>query len=220
MPRTLPILYSFRRCPYAMRARLAIQVSGQVCQLREILLRDKAAEFLEVSPKGTVPVLVTPNGEVLEESLDLMDWALAKNDPECWLSPELESPEAMRSLILKCDTEFKAHLDHYKYPNRYEKLDPVAERDAAVSFLIELDKRLQEHPYLFGKRRSLADMAIAPFIRQFANVDRRWFDEQPWKCLQNWLRDFLSSNQFNAIMDKYSQWHDGDEITLFPANLK
>ena len=217
VPEALPVLYTFRRCPYAMRARLAIQVSQQFCQLREVVLRDKAPEFLAASPKGTVPVLVKSNGDVLEESLDLMDWALGERDPEGWLTPQIGTVEEMRQLILRNDTEFKTHLDRYKYPNRYEMADPVDARNAAMDFLNDLDRRLINHAYLFGDRIALADMAIAPFVRQFAQVDRTWFDSQPWKNLIRWLEAFLSSEPFIAIMNKYPKWHAGDPVVVFPT---
>jgi len=212
----LPVLYSFRRCPYAMRARLAIAVSGQRCELREIVLRDKAPEFLEASPKGTVPVLVLQGGTVLEESLDLMDWALSMNDPEGWLRPEASSVEAMRVLVERCEQEFKPRLDRYKYPNRYEGISPVEERGLAIGFLLELEGILATNACLFGEQVTFGDMAIAPFVRQFANVDRAWFDSQNWPHLLSWLETFLQSERFASIMRKYPKWQAGDEVTLFP----
>ena len=211
----LPILYSFRRCPYAMRARLAINVSGIKVELREILLRDKPPQMLEVSPKGTVPVLIELTGNVLEESLDIMDWALAKNDPQSWLKPEKGSLDEMRQLIKQCDEEFKPHLDLYKYASRYDDIDGEIERDKASDFLWQLDKKLEDQSHLFGNRATLADMAIITFIRQFANVDRQWFDVCKWENLQRWLVAFLDGQQFSQIMKKYNQWHDGDALVEF-----
>ncbi len=155
----MPILYSFRRCPYAMRARLAINVSGVKIELREILLRDKPTQMLAVSPKGTVPVLIEPDENVLEESLDIMDWALAINDPQDWLKPEQASLEEMRQLIKQCDENFKPHLDLYKYASRYDDIDGEIERDKASDFLWQLDKMLEGQSHLFGNRQTLADMA-------------------------------------------------------------
>lgn len=212
----LPTLYSFRRCPYAMRARLAILASGTSCELREIVLRDKAPEFLEASPKATVPVVVTQSGEVIEESLDVMRWALAQNDPENWLSPDGVNPDEMNALIAECDGSFKNSLDRYKYANRYEGADPMAERANAEVFLRKLDGRLANSAYLFGAEPSLADMAIVPFVRQFANVDRAWFDGQPWPHLLAWLEGFLASDRFASIFQKYPKWHAGDAPTVFP----
>lgn len=212
-----PVLYSFRRCPYAMRARLAIAASGIKCELREIVLRDKASEFLEASPKATVPVLVDDD-QVIEESLDIVLWALGRNDPENWLAPEIGTLEEMQSLILEGDGPFKDHLDHYKYASRHADLDSDKEREAAGEFLFKLDALLSERAYLFGARISLADMTLAPFVRQFANVDREWFDAQPWPDLLRWLTDFLESKRFQSIMQKYPKWQTGDAETIFPAS--
>lgn len=213
---TLPILYSFRRCPYAMRARLAIASAGYQCELREIVLRDKAPEFIEASPKGTVPVLVTSDGQVVEESLDVMHLVLREHDPEGWLSPDVGTFEEMQALIAECDGPFKTALDRYKYTTRYEGADRETEREKGCEFLRKLDEMLSGSSYLFGERVSLADMAIAPFIRQFANTDRAWFDAQPWPDLHRWLNAFLDSERFQAIFGKYPKWESGDEVTLFP----
>jgi len=215
MPGDLPILYSFRRCPYAMRARLALHASGQRCELREIVLRDKAPEFLAASPKGTVPVLLTPDGTVIEESLDVMLWALEQYDPECWLAPPDGTRDAMLSLINQCDTSYKPNLDAYKYASRDTPEKAVQARTAGAGFLAELDVRLGCDPYLFGDRLTLADMAILPFVRQFANVDRTWFDDQPWPDLIRWLSELLASARFNDIMKKYAKWQAGDEPIVF-----
>ena len=211
----LPILYSFRRCPYAMRARLAIAVAGQQCELREILLRDKAAEFLETSPKGTVPVLVDVDGTVLEESIDLMDWALVKRDPENWLRPESGTLEEMKALVVESDGPFKTALDRYKYANRYEGADALAEREKASVFLRKLDAKLEKSKFLFGSNMSYADAGIVTFVRQFANVNRDWFNAQDWPHLIRWLDAFLESELFASIMQKYPKWEPGDEVTVF-----
>ena len=204
-----PIFYSFRRCPYAMRARLAIAVSGVQVELREVLLRDKAAELLEASPKATVPVVV--NGDaVIEESYDIMLWALAVNDPDAWLERHDSA------LIEECDGAFKSALDKYKYGNRFEGEDALEQRSIASEFLVKLDEILGKQPYLSGDKIGMTDMAIATFVRQFANVDRAWFDAEPWPNLIRWLEEFLSSNAFNSIMTKYPKWQAGDPVTLFP----
>lgn len=205
-----PVLYSFRRCPYAMRARLALLCAGIEPELREILLRDKAAEFLETSPKGTVPVIVTADG-VIDESLDIMDWALAQNDPEGWLA----FPSQGRVLIDACDGPFKTALDRYKYTNRHGS-DPVVERENGAQFLRKLDAMLSETAYLYGNRPTLPDMAIVTFVRQFANTDRAWFDAQDWPNLRRWLNAFLDSDRFAVIMGKYPIWQAGDPVTVFP----
>lgn len=220
MAETKPILYSFRRCPYAMRARLAISSAGLTCRLREVVLRDKPAEMLEASPKGTVPVLVLEDGQVIDESLDVMLHALRGHDPADWLSPEEGSLQEMLDFIAACDGPFKHHLDRYKYANRYEEEGAVAEdhREAGSAFLDTLEERLASRDQLFGARVSLADMAVMPFIRQFANTDRAWFDAAPYPHVQAWLGAHLESARFKAVMPKFKQWQTGDEEPVFPAN--
>jgi glutathione S-transferase len=201
-----------------MRARLAVQISRQDCEIREVVLRDKPPSLLASSAKGTVPVLLLSLDHVVDESLDVMLWALGKNDPESWLSPPTESLDKMLTLVSRTEREFKSHLDRYKYANRYEGVVATEHRSSASVFLMELEGRLSASPWLFGSRLSLADAAIAPFVRQFANTARKWFDEQPWPALRSWLDDFLASPLFGAIMDKLPQWHDGDEPRVFPSS--
>lgn len=212
----LPVLYSFRRCPYAIRARLAIASSGRPVELREIVLRDKAPEFLEASPSATVPCLETGDG-VIDESWDIMLWALEFADPESWLQPERATMADMRELVMQCDGPFKSHLDRYKYDVRYEDADREEERARAGVFLNELDERLTQGPWLFGGSASLADYAILPFVRQFANADRAWFDAQDWQPLRSWLESFESSGTFQAVMPKWTKWVSGDTPVRFPA---
>jgi glutathione S-transferase len=208
----LAVLYSFRRCPYAMRARLAIAVSGQHVELREVVLRDKPAEMLAASPKGTVPVLVLPGGAVIDESLDIMLWALRQNDAEHWLAPANGSLQDMLALIAENDGGFKKSLDRYKYPNRYtEEFSgdvqefAQAQRNAGARWLIQLDRQL-EAGWLYGPRASLADMAILPFVRQFALTDAAWFAAQPWPRLQAWLARFEASPLYLGVMEKRMAW--------------
>ncbi len=208
---TLPILWTFRRCPYAMRARLAIQSSGQQVQLREILLRDKPAPFLAASPKGTVPVL-QDGDKIIEESRDVMLWALGRNDPEGWL----DMPQEGHALIDACDGPFKRALDHTKYAVRFPDRDEAEERAKAMVFLREWNDRLNTAPYLMGPKRTLADMAILPFVRQFANTDRVWFDAQGLGSLRKWLDDFLGSDRFRGVMTKYPPWQSAQDRVLFP----
>lgn len=208
---TLPILWTFRRCPYAMRARLAIQSSGQQVQLQEILLKDKPAPFLAASPKGTVPVL-QEGDTVIEESRDVMLWALGRNDPEGWL----DMPSEGHALIDTCDGPFKAALDHTKYAVRFPDRDEAEERAKAVVFLGDLNDRLSQTAFLMGSRRTLADMAILPFVRQFANTDRAWFDAQGLGPLTKWLDEFLVSDRFRGVMTKYPPWQSGQDQVLFP----
>jgi len=198
---TTPILYSFRRCPYAMRARLAIHVSGLSVQLKEVVLRDKPAEMLALSPKGTVPVLQLPD-QVLDESLDIMLWALVKHDPENWLNPSIGSMDDALALIEISDGEFKQALDRYKYADRYPEHSAKYYRQQAEFFLLQLEQLLNKSGYLLSNHAGLADMAILPFIRQFAHVDKVWFDQAPYPKLQHWLSGFLLSERFVKIMEK------------------
>ena len=197
-----PILYSFRRCPYAMRARLALHVAGIGVEHREILLRDKPQELLDASPKGSVPVLVLPDGTVIDESLDVMRWALARNDPEDWLAPGAQ----MDAVIADCDGPFKHHLDRYKYASRHAGADALDHRDRAARILAGWDEGLRGKGQLLGARTSLADVAVFPFVRQFAMTDRDWFDAQAWPALIAWLDAHLASDRFAAIMVKHPVW--------------
>ena len=194
-----------------MRARVAILASGLTVELREIVLREKAPEFLASSPKGTVPVLVTPS-VVIEESLEVMLWALDQSDPESWLV----MPEAGYEWIARCDGPFKTALDHTKYAVRYPDLDPEQERGRAAEFLLDLNSQIASSDWIFGATCTLANMAIVPFIRQFANSDRSRFDAQPWPNLQRWLSRFLASDRFVSIMTKYPEWQAGDRPVIFP----
>ena len=212
----LPVLYSFRRCPYAMRARLALAVSGQVVELREVDLKDKPLEMLQVSPKGSVPVLVGLDGKVLEESLDIMLWALRQHDPAHWLEPETGGLADMLALIAECDGDFKHHLDRYKYPERYVGTDALVHRAAGAAFLAGLNARIGTRAYLFGQRPALADMAIAPFVRQFAQTDASWFELQPWTALHAWLEAIINSTDFARIMARYVKWVPGATRVCFP----
>ena len=207
----MPILWSFRRCPYAMRARLAIAASGCRVELREILLKDKPAPFLAASPKGTVPVVVTQTS-VIEESRDVMQWALSQNDPEGWL----DMPAEGHALIDACDGPFKQALDHTKYAVRFPDLDENEERAKALSHLHAWNDRLSKTAFLMGESRTLADMAILPFVRQFANTDRTWFDAQNLNPLTSWLDDFLTSGGFAAIMTKHQPWKPEQKPVMFP----
>ncbi|MGH6761194.1 MAG: glutathione S-transferase [Phyllobacterium sp.] len=207
-----PILYSFRRCPYAMRARLALMFAGQACELREIVLRDKAPEFLEASPSKTVPTLVLPDGRIIDESLDIMIWAMQQSD-----SAGSHASGGAFTLIAINDGPFKASLDRYKYPDRHPSVDRDEERGKAALILHDLDRRLQSSGYLVNETLSLTDMAILPFVRQFAQVDRDWFDRQDWPHLLRWLNAFLASELFQAAMTKYPRWNAGDPTTLFAA---
>jgi glutathione S-transferase len=209
---SLPILYSFRRCPYAIRARMALAVSGLRVELREVSLAHKPASMLHASPKGTVPVMVLPDGSVLEQSLDIMAYALDLNDPEDWQA--LASREAMAKVTL-VDTVFKAHLDGYKYPDRQGNARDH-HRDAGMAILIEFDRLCAAATYLAGPHFSLIDAAIFPFVRQFAAVDAQWFASQPVLALHAWLKQISDSALFEAVMTTAPIWQEGDPLTVFP----
>ncbi len=209
-----PILYSFRRCPYAMRARLAIQTAGIQVELREVVLKNKPAELLQVSPKATVPVLVLRGGQVINESRDIMLWALQQNDSQHWLGESAELLEPSNALIDANDAEFKANLDGYKYADRYPESADYYRQQGEV-FLQKLEERLGRHRYLLSDQVSLADMAIFPFIRQFAHVDKIWFDQTAYQGVHQWLSHFLASASFNNAMFKYPPWQSGDEAVYF-----
>lgn len=201
----IPVLYSFRRCPYAMRARMAIAAAGLRVELREVVLRNKPEQMLQASPKGTVPVLITPDGEVVDESFDIMRWALEQNDPLAWLSryPKAE----MDKLVEENDQHFKHWLDRYKYADRYPENPPVFYRQKGEQFLQRLEKKLEAHRFLCGDQPSLADNAIFPFIRQFSKVDADWFEAAPYPQLRRWLRGLIESKRFRAVMKKHKPWH-------------
>ena len=212
----LPHLYSFRRCPYAMRARLALRYAGISCELREVVLRDKPAAMLDLSPKGTVPVLLVRPGcadeEVIDESLDIMLWALAQHDPDGWLAAD---PQETEQLIVANDEDFKIWLDRYKYPDRYTDTGDYQPRDECCRFLATLESRLQEQPWLTGSRMAFVDAALFPFVRQFAHTDIDWFRGGVFPAVCGWMDALLDSELFAAVMEKYPAWQPGDEVTVF-----
>ena len=204
-----PILWSFRRCPYAMRARLAIYHAKIEVELREILLKDKPADFIAASPKATVPVLETTDG-VIEESRDVMAWALSQSDPnELW-------SDAAAPLLDQIDGPFKTALDHTKYAVRYPHLDAQKERQKAADIIFELEARLSRTDNLLGHHQTIADIGTLPFVRQFANTDRTWFDAQNWPNVHNWLGSFLESAAFSDIMRRYTVWTPDQPAVVFP----
>ena len=226
-----PVLYTFRRCPYAMRARWALQVAGIEVEMREILLRAKPAAMLAASPKGTVPVLVLPGGAVIDESLEVMRWALAQHDPERWLAPERGTLADMLALVDAGERDFKPHLDRAKYATRYRAEWPAEADDAeaeacfstahyqqALQFLKRLAQKLQavvadspasgESPHLFGTRPALVDFALAPFVRQFARHDAARFARQAPPAVAHWLQGLLARPDFEAVMTRRDVWAD------------
>lgn len=213
-------LYSFRRCPYAMRARLGLLFAELQVELREIVLRNKPAQMLAISPKGTVPVLelMTTDGSqqhVIEESREILEWALQQHDPHGLLSIELAKANA---LIDQNDHEFKYWLDRYKYADRYPELTQLEYRQRGEVFLLALEKLLANNQYLLGERISIADIGIMPFVRQFAHVDREVFCGLPYPHLQQWLDTWLEHPVFKQVMTKFQPWQEGDEVVVFPAS--
>ena len=199
----MPILYSYRRCPYAMRARMALKYAGIELEHREIALRAKPKSMLLASPKGTVPVLCV-DGKVLDQSLDIMRWALDNADPDGWKNA---NSEIANSWIEKNDGLFKALLDQYKYPNRYPELNPEEVLNTAIEFMLKpMETNLQQTKYLIGNQMSWVDVAIFPFIRQFAAVNSQKFEDLPLPATQKWLDQHIESQLFHSVMEKHPTW--------------
>ena len=212
-----PRLYSFRRCPYAMRARLGLLFAELQVELREVVLKNKPPQMLAISPKGTVPVLELvgeggAGGVVIEESREIVEWALRQNDPQGLLQVDLASANA---LIDQNDNEFKYWLDRYKYADRHPELKQSEYRQRGEVFLQVLERALADHSYLLGDRISIADIGIMPFVRQFAHVDQDVFYSLPYPYLQLWLRGWLACPVFQQVMAKFSPWHEGDPVVVF-----
>ncbi|MGI9339832.1 MAG: glutathione S-transferase [Psychrobacter sp.] len=214
MTSLLPRLYSFRRCPYAMRARLALLFAELPVELREIVLKNKPSQMLAISPKGTVPVLQLPEGRVIEESRDIMVWALEHNDKQGLLDAKLI--KQANDLLDKNDHEFKHWLDHYKYADRYPEMSQAEYQERGEVFLQSLEALLNKNAYLLGDSISIADIGIMPFVRQFAHVDRDVFYGLPYPKLQRWLQDWLEHSLFKQAMTKFDPWQEGDEVIIFP----
>ena len=218
MSPTLPVLYSFRRCPYAMRARLALLASGIAVEHREVVLKNKPAHLLALSPKGTVPVLWLPDaqgavaGQVLDQSLDIMLWALRQHDLRGWLPTSDAGMTDALALIAHNDGPFKRQLDRYKYPNRSGLDSGAADRDEAALWLQALEARLRAQVFLAGQQFGLTDAALAPFVRQYAHTDPGWFAAQAWPALASWLAAFEASELFAAIMHKHAPWQTPVQI--------
>jgi glutathione S-transferase len=213
------ILYTFRRCPYAIRARLAAYASGAAVELREVSLRNKPESMLSASAKGSVPVLVLPDGCVIDESWDIMLWALHRHDPEGWMGNNDCYVDVAIPLVTENDTVFKSSLDRYKYADRYPERPQIHYRSDAERFLLKLEMRLRETQYLLGDMMSIADVAIFPFIRQFAEVDKHWFAQAPYPSLQRWLKNILDSEHFTAVMKKYAVWYPGLPAVMMPDKI-
>lgn len=208
-------LYSFRRCPYAMRARLGILFAELQVELREIILKNKPAQMLEISPKGTVPVLHPLDGGVIEESREIMEWALGQQDPQGLLDAEVL--HQANTLIEQNDSEFKHWLDRYKYADRHPEMTQTEYRQQGEAFLQVLEALLVNNPFLLGKNATIADIGIMPFVRQFAHVDRDVFYSLPYPNLQRWLIHWLEHPFFLQAMTRFQLWHEGDAPVVFPS---
>ncbi|MDT8311277.1 MAG: glutathione S-transferase [Methylophaga sp.] len=214
---SLPVLYSFRRCPYAIRARLAIAAAGLQVALREVVLKDKPPVLLQISPKATVPVLQTAE-RVIDESRDIALWAFQRQDPAGFWQPLSDSQQQQTlDLMTETDGEFKAALDRYKYADRYPEHDQRFYRQQGEQFLQKLEAILSRQPFLVAVSPALADIAVIPFIRQFVMVDQNWFNNANYPQLQRWLNAFLKSAIFKQVMQHYPQWQPEDALVLFPA---
>lgn len=214
-PQDLPTLYSLRRCPYAMRARLGILLANQQVLIREIVTKDKPKELLKCSPKGTVPVLVLPDGKVIEQSWDVMMWALQQNDPQDLLrsrNPSLS--EQIHQLIQHNDNEFIGHLEKYRASVRYRNDDIEQRRNLCEVFIAELEGKLAQHDYLFGDSPSLADFAVMPFVSQFVRVEKKWFVQSEYQNVGRWLRTHLESKLYTQVMKQYPLWNDTKQDCL------
>ncbi|MCL1123620.1 glutathione S-transferase [Shewanella surugensis] len=212
---SLPILYSFRRCPYAMRARLGILLSHQSVSLKEIILKHKPESMLNASPKGTVPVLILTNSHVIDESLDIMFWALNQSDPQQILPKDQQQIDITHTLIRQNDTTFKPWLDKYKYADRHPEHSATEYRQQAEQFIFQLETQLTISAQLLGESASLADYAIFPFIRQFAHVDVNWFNQAPYPNTRSWLNNHIESQYFTSAMKKYPLWLDSQQMFTF-----
>ena len=210
-----PRLYSFRRCPYAMRARLGLLFAGLQVELREITLKNKPPQMLAISPKGTVPVLQLLDGTVIEESREIMTWALTQQDTQGLLAAQT-LPQA-NALIDKNDNEFKYWLDRYKYADRHLDMSQAEYRQRGEVFLQMLEELLIKNSYLLGESITIADIGIMPFVRQFAHVNRKVFYDLPYPNLQRWLQDWLNHPLFLQAMTKFAPWQEKDDVVVFPA---
>lgn len=213
MTSSLPLLYSFRRCPYAMRARLGLLFAELPVELREIVLKNKPAQMLEISPKGTVPVLQLVDGTVIAESVEIMRWALEQQDPQGLLVASV-SLQA-KALIEQNDNDFKHWLNRYKYADRHPERTQIEYRQQGEVFLQLLESLLTKNTYLLGSSPSIADIGIMPFVRQFAHVDRQVFYSLPYPKLQLWLQHWLQHPLFVQAMTKFQPWQEGDDVVIF-----
>ncbi len=205
-----PVLYSFRRCPYCMRAHMALKKSGIQVELREVKLSDMPEAALKISPKATVPILVLPDGSFIDESWDIVKWALEKNDPDNWLGDEKEYLLETEMLVETTDFSFKEDLDHYKYADRHPEQSELEYRQACEEFIEELEEMLTDNRYLLSDQLTAADISVFSFVRQFSMVDKDWFDQAPYPRVQHWLDEIVRSELFLSVFQKHALWQTGD----------
>ena len=204
-----PVLYSFRRCPYCMRAHMALKYAGVKVELREVDLNNMPAQALSVSPNATVPVLALPDGSRNDESWDIVKWALQQNDPDNWQGENGEYMLDAEILVETNDFSFKEDLDHYKYADRFPEHSQQYYREACEEFIAELDDMLDEHPYLLAGQLTLADIAVFPFVRQFSLVDKDWFEQSSYANVRRWLQGLIDSELFQQVFRKHALWQEG-----------
>lgn len=214
-----PILYSFKRCPYAMRARMIIFLTDIQCELREVHLKNKPQSMLDLSPKGTVPVLQIDAYKVIDESLEIVEWALGINDifKKNKILPDQEV--LTKDLISLFDDEFKFHLDRYKYSVRYQDANPIQSRSKCLEILNKTENSISNSNWFFGDSVNKLDICILPFIRQFRIADPEWFDSlNEIHQVKSWLKHFLKSPLLLNIMNKNGPWQEGDQALIFPLS--
>ncbi len=210
-----PILYSFIRCPYAMRARMALKLTNTKCEIREVRLNNKPKQMIDKSPKGTVPVLVLEK-EVIDESNDIIEWALSSNNIFDG-NIDHDQINLTNNLIELFDSKFKYNLDRYKYAPRYENIDKDKHKNECLDILINLENLISNEGWILGSKINKLDISILPFIRQFRIADIEWFDKQnKIKGIQKILFNFLDSNLFKEVMYKYDVWEENAEPQFFP----
>ncbi len=211
-----PVLYSFRRCPYCMRAHMALKYAGIKVELREVDLTAMPEDLLEISAASadevTVPVLLLENNSVMHESWDIVKWALQINDPDNYSGSNNEFLLDAEILVETNDFSFKTDLDHYKYADRFPEHSMQYYRELCEEFIEELEEKLLVHEFLLAQKMSLADIAVFPFVRQFSLIDKNWFDQAPYPEIQRWLTTIIDSTLFENVFQKHKNWQPGDEI--------
>ena len=216
----MPILYSFKRCPYAMRARMALYLSKTVVELREVSLRNKPQSMLEISPKGTVPVLLLDDGSVIDESIEIIEWCIKKKKDIFKDTLNKEQELYAEDAIKLFDEKFKFHLDRYKYATRYEDIDEILHRESCVEILKTMEKKISNKKFFYTNQVNKIDICILPFIRQFRIADLAWFDNNSeFPKIQKWLNNFLDSSLLKNVMVAYDLWKTNHPVKLFPTNL-